>query len=77
MYQKVFDDKQKLISQLDEINNQLKSSLNNNDKINLISSLQNELKIVKKVKKLLENNALKQENTINNLENKIIKYYKQ
>ena len=76
IYQKVFDDKQKLISQLDIINNQLKTSLNN-DKISLISSLQNELKNVKREKQFLENIVLKQEKTINNLQNKILKYDKQ
>ena len=76
VYQKVFDDKQKLISQLDIINNQLKSSLNN-DKISLISSLQNELKNIKREKQFLENIVLKQEKSINNLQNKIIKYDKQ
>ena len=76
VYQKVYDDKQKLISQLDIINNQLKSSISD-DKINMISSLQNEVKNMEREKKILENIVIKQEKSINNLQNKIIKYEKQ
>ena len=43
----------------------------------LISSLQNELKNIKREKQFLENIVLKQEKSINNLQNKIIKYDKQ
>ena len=43
----------------------------------LISSLQNELKNVKREKQFLENIVLKQEKSINNLQNKITKYDKQ
>ena len=76
VYQKVYDDKQKLISQLNMINNQLKSS-KSKDNINIISSLQNEVKNMEREKKILENIVIKQEKSINNLQNKIIKYEKQ
>ena len=76
VYQKVFDDKQKLISQLDIINKQLQSSINN-EKINIISSLQNDLRNIEREKKTLENIVIKQEKSIINLQNKINKYDKQ
>ena len=73
VYQKVYDDKKKLITQLDLINNQLKSSISD-DKINLVGSLQNEVKNLEREKKFLENIVIKQEKSINNLKNKINKY---
>ena len=76
VYQKVYDDKQKLISQLDTINNQLKSSISD-DKINKISLLQSEKKNIEREKKILENIVIKQEKSINNLQNKINRYEKQ
>ena len=76
VYQKVFDDKQKLITQLDEINKKLQSSINN-EKINLISTLQNELKNIGRKKKTLENIVLKQEKSIMNYQYKMNKYENQ
>jgi hypothetical protein len=76
VYQKVFDDKQKLIYQLDEINKQLQSSINI-EKINLISKLQNEIKDKEREKKTLENIVIKQEKSILNLQSKINKYENQ
>ena len=76
VYQKVFDDKQKLIYQLDEINKQLQSSINK-EKINLISKLQIEIKDKEREKKTLENIVIKQEKSILNLESKINKYENQ
>lgn len=73
VYQKVYDDKKKLITQLDLINNQLKSSISD-EKINLVGSLQNEVKNLEREKKFLENIVIKQEKSINNLKNKINKY---
>ena len=73
VYQKVFDDKQKLINQLDEINKQLQSSINN-EKINLISTLQNEIKDMEREKKTLQNIVIKQEKSILNFQSKISKY---
>ena len=73
VYQKVYDDKKKLITQLDLINNQLKSSVSD-EKINLVGSLQNEVKNLEREKKFLENIVIKQEKSINNLKNKINKY---
>jgi len=76
VYQKVFDDKQRLISQLDIINTQLQTALNN-EKINLVSSLQIQLEKAEKEKNTLENIIIKQEKSITNLKTKLAKYEKQ
>ena len=76
MYQKVFNDKQKLINQLDEINTQLQNS-GINEKISLITTLQNDIKKMEREKTTLENIIIKQEKSIMNLQNKINKYDKQ
>ena len=75
VYQKVFNDKQKLIEQLEEINNKLKNETNE-EKINIISSLQSKLKIVENSNKTLENILIKQEKAIINLKSKLTKYEK-
>ena len=75
VYQKVFNDKQKLIEQLEEINNKLKNETNE-EKINIISSLQSKLKIVENLNKTLENILIKQEKAIINLKSKLTKYEK-
>ena len=75
VYQKVFNDKQKLIEQLEEFNNKLKNEANE-EKINIISSLQSKLKIVENSNKTLENILIKQEKAIINLKSKLTKYEK-
>ena len=75
VYQKVFNDKQKLIEQLEEINNKLKNETNE-EKINIISSLQSKLKIVENSNKTLENILIKQEKAMINLKSKLTKYEK-
>ena len=75
VYQKVFNDKQKLIEQLEEFNNKLKNEANE-EKINIISSLQSKLKIVENSKKTLENILIKQEKAMINLKSKLTKYEK-
>ena len=72
IYQKVFNDKQKLIEQLEIINNKIQTQMPD-DKINLISSLQNKLKIVEKSNKSLENILIKQEKSIISLKSKLAK----
>ena len=75
VYQKVFNDKQKLIEQLEEFNNKLKNEANE-EKINIISSLQSKLKIVENSNKTLENILIKQEKAMINLKSKLTKYEK-
>ena len=75
IYQKVYNDKQKLLEKLDIINNQLKSQLSN-EKINIISSLQNKIKIIEQSNKSLETIVLKQEESVINLKAKVSKYEK-
>ena len=75
IYQKVFNDKQKLIEQLEVINNKLKNEMNE-DKINMISALQSKLKLSEKSNKTLENILIKQEKAMLNLKSKIVKYEK-
>ena len=72
IYQKVYNDKQRLLEQLEIINNKLQSQMPD-DKINLISSLQNKLKIVEKSNKSLENIVIKQEKNVINLKSKLAK----
>lgn len=75
IYQKVFNDKQKLLIQLEEINNKLQANISD-EKINMISALQNKLKIIEKSNKSLENILIKQEKSVINLKSKIAKYEK-
>ena len=75
VYQKVFNDKQKLIEQLEEFNNKLKNEAKE-EKINIISSLQSKLKIVENSNKTLENILIKQEKAMINLKSKLTKYEK-
>ena len=64
-----------MIEQLEEINNKLKNETNE-EKINIISSLQSKLKIVENSNKTLENILIKQEKAIINLKSKLTKYEK-
>ena len=64
-----------MIEQLEEINNKLKNETNE-EKINIISSLQSKLKIVENLNKTLENILIKQEKAIINLKSKLTKYEK-
>jgi hypothetical protein len=75
IYQKVFNDKQKLIEQLDIINKKLQEQMAD-DKINMISALKNKIKIIEKSSKSLENIVIKQEKSIIGLKSKIAKYEK-
>jgi len=75
IYQKVFNDKQKLLDQLEIINNKLQSQMPDG-KIKLISALQSKIKIIEKSNKSLENIVIKQEKLIINFKSKIVKYEK-
>ena len=75
IYQKVFNDKQKLIEQLEVINNKLQNQMAD-DKINMISALKNKIKIIEKSNKSLENIVIKQEKSIIGMKTKISKYEK-
>ena len=75
IYQKVFNDKQKLLDQLENINNKLQSQMPD-EKIKLISALQSKIKIIEKSNKSLENIVIKQEKLIITFKSKIVKYEK-
>ena len=75
IYQKVYNDKQKLLDQLEIINNKLQSQMPD-EKIKLISALQSKIKIIEKSNKSLENIVIKQEKIIINFKSKIVKYEK-
>ena len=64
-----------MIEQLEEFNNKLKNEANE-EKINIISSLQSKLKIVENSNKTLENILIKQEKATINLKSKLTKYEK-
>lgn len=73
IYQKVYEDKQKLLSEIDNLNIEIKN-LNQSNKV---SSLENEVKQLQRDVNNYENALIKQEKFVNILKNKISKLEKQ
>ena len=72
IYQKVYEDKQKLLSEINNLNTEIKNL--NQSKVN---SLENEIKVLKRDAENYENALIKQEKFINILKSKISKMEKQ
>ena len=72
IYQKVYDDKQKLLAEINNLNTEIKNL--SQSKVN---SLENEIKLLKRDADCYENALIKQEKFVNILKNKISKLEKQ
>ena len=73
IYQKVYEDKQKLLSEINNLNTEIKNLSQNK----ILLSLENEIKQLKRDIENYENAIVKQEKYINILKNKISKLEKQ